>query len=692
MVAVQKNMRLRRSNEELILQRRKTNSPTIEDDFAIEEDEPVDEPCLTPKPKTKVELSERGNEVNDEADMLTLTNSDAKEKSKSVHSIFWSLSELEDNTTKTESRNPSDNATDKRYNMKCREGESSGKIQPLLSQRGKKSQTAVQFRVENPYERPENAAIRRERSMDEESNVFDEVSAISVPSRAPSVAVSVTKRIRNTRYPNLRSPRPPRTPRTVAEDSVLTEDVIDEETEYVHTQKVVQSEDEDRLNRFFEQVEDRVYESSHHRKSYKKKKRAGLRRVMNPFLERLDDIFEQLEDIACSEDSKRNNRNATALAAEAFSQLLSQLDKFDPMECQHRYDFYGPSAGYSSDDDVDDDYSESSFVSNEHSESMERTYRSAETMFKEQNHSSVEEKHQTQKMKYQWKTAIAHWKLRQSRLSKTVKENATKAISSCHPEMSRKNENETPSDVLLHGLSDETQRDLVNEGNNTEKVSIPKTQRRWIDIWKNTVDFISKNILDRTQCASSSINVTESSSFDEDQSLNIENENSIIETEQQEDKDEMDFEQDERPPMRRLMETGTDRKSIERQQKCDGVESLQSTELQNGYTLADSLRHTSVSDATKETNRTSKEPCGNKLMTDGSSHMRARPSPSTASPPRIKLDIDSKLMKQQEHIRSPRSSETNETSDLTAVTSMSGHSHREEFTADMENDLPLVPL
>ena len=649
MVAVEKNTSLKRSSdEELILQRRKTNSPTIEDDFTIEEDEPLHEPCPTPKQNAKVELNERGNEGNPEGHMLTSTKSNSKEKSRSTHSIFWSLSELEDNSNKIGSRNRSHNAT--------RNSRSIRQLRTLLPNRGKKSQTGVQFRVEKPYQKPENAAIRRERSMDEESNVFDEVSACSLPSRAPSVAISVTKRIRNTRYPNLRSPRlrTPRTPRTVAEDSIF-EDVIEEEAEYVEPKRIVHKEDEDVLDRVVEQVEDRVCESSHHRKSYRKKKRVGLRRIMNPLLERLekfDNIFEQFEDIACSKERQINksDSNATAptaadLAAEAFSQLMSQIDQFDPgfktkaMECQHRCNLYWNSTGYSF-DEYDDDYSESSFVSNEYLESSERAYHSSKTVVKEQNHSSVEGKHQLE--------------------VRNAKENS----------------------------ADEAQQELVSESNNTENASIPVNPKKCLGILQSTVGSVSKKFLHRSQCASSSINVAESRSFDE---YEIEYENSMIEIEEQAGNEsmaqvhgkkevdliiasptnEMDFEQDERPPMRRLMESGTDRRSIgsgvnRRQRRNGGNRSLHSMDMPNGCELADSIRHASISGALKELNRASKDPRGNKLKTDDSVHVR-----STSPPPRIKLDIDSELMKQHELVRSPRSSETNETSDLTALTSAS---------------------
>ena len=191
MIAVEKNMSPKRSSdEELILQRRKTNSPTIEDDFTIEEDEPLDAPCPTPKQNVKMDLNESGKGENAEAHMLTSTKSNGKDKSKSTHSIFWSLSELEDNSNKMHSRKHSYIAPGKgRYSTDNGGGASSRQLRTLLTNRGKKSQIGVQFRVENPYQKPENAAIRRERSMDEESNVFDEVSACSLPARKSELSI-----------------------------------------------------------------------------------------------------------------------------------------------------------------------------------------------------------------------------------------------------------------------------------------------------------------------------------------------------------------------------------------------------------------------------------------------------------------------------------------------------------------------
>ena len=103
-------MRLR-SNEELIVQRRKTNSPTIEEDFTIDEDEPLDDLCSSPKAVTKYQFGERSNEDDAEVNWTKSDLSEkknAKDKSKSVHSIFWSLSELEDSSTNTVSKNTID--------------------------------------------------------------------------------------------------------------------------------------------------------------------------------------------------------------------------------------------------------------------------------------------------------------------------------------------------------------------------------------------------------------------------------------------------------------------------------------------------------------------------------------------------------------------------------------------------------
>jgi len=136
--------RRKKSNAELVLQRRKANSPTIEDDFTVDlddEDEPFDEPRSTPtaasmkaaETKNKVKNGDDKADVDAEIDMLCWTKSDldgenekdeehksgVEDKSKSLRSIVWSGSELDDvNDVNEEQRDDFVNAQE---NMESRE-------------------------------------------------------------------------------------------------------------------------------------------------------------------------------------------------------------------------------------------------------------------------------------------------------------------------------------------------------------------------------------------------------------------------------------------------------------------------------------------------------------------------------------------------------------------------------------------
>ncbi len=260
--------------------------------------------------------------------------------------------------------------------------------------------------------------------------------------------------------------------------------------------------------------------------------------------------------------------------------------------------------------------------------------------------------------------------------------------------------------------------------------------KEWIEAWKNTINSVSGKILDRAQCASASINFADSDSFEDDTEENsvvkmmsmpaasqrMKQQNSIIEDEDNSvsivaaevsiDNDDMsgfetaantmDFEQDERPPMLRLMKSRTDSRSCgSRDGSHDEVQCTNSTskngyncshrlsrDLPEGYNLADSIRNSSLSDQNNEATatRATKEPRGNKLKTDLSSHIRGGSIPSLA---RQKLDPECK-QKDQERIRSPKSSETNETSDLTTVSASSADVVVTELTDSKLSIIPMV--
>eukprot|EP00531_Pseudo-nitzschia_arenysensis_P016769 CAMPEP_0116119798 /NCGR_PEP_ID=MMETSP0329-20121206/2836_1 /TAXON_ID=697910 /ORGANISM="Pseudo-nitzschia arenysensis, Strain B593" /LENGTH=1489 /DNA_ID=CAMNT_0003613529 /DNA_START=106 /DNA_END=4575 /DNA_ORIENTATION=+ len=538
------------SHQELISQRRKTNSPTIE------EEEPFDEPKSTPRAETKIIIgtrpknsSSRSDRVNAEIDMLSWTGSElddgdgkkchrgAKDKSKSIHSLVWSESELDD--TRDNNVNERDDFNETRGKAESRDGktESDANMRTVSAQnrsaleehkqktiyKKQQSKSTVQFCMENDNKnsnkekvlkskkssaQPENnkvreatkkkeydnMAIRTERSTDsgiaeDESNVYDGISAFSItPSVAPSVTASVTRRTRNTRNP--KSPRTPRTARrtsfgdtetTTGEASVLTAEVVEKMNDRCSMMpgkkkqnrsatKKGQSKsvgEEDLLDRFFDNIESRVCKTPRRRENEKD----GLKRLINPFLVRLeqfDCIFEHLEEIACPEedeadDDSRKTRPSTpaAFAAATFSQLLDQIEKFDPVfakvkatSCQTNCDIYGGNdMEEGCCDSVDEDMSKVSVQENEEPnnnspyEVLEKAYERAEQMVKDQKQTSCDEKDQLQKMKEQWYEAKSNWKLRQSILLEAVRLNTAKAaetttkymetiVSSCHPSMS----------------------------------------------------------------------------------------------------------------------------------------------------------------------------------------------------------------------------------------------------------------
>ena len=968
----------KKSNDELTLQRRKANSPTIEDDFTVdldEEDEPFDEPRSTPKAasmktaeaKNKVKNGDDKAVVDAEIDLLCWTKSDLDgdhkkdeehkssvgNKSKSIRSIVWSESELDD--AKDVNEEQRDDFVNARENMESRE-ESSDPFNNAVNdsmravlmmeknsvrneERGqhhdgdKKGQRKanVQFHLEsddkgNREAQPavdsscEATVVRAERSTDsemeeEEPNDYggDEHSAFSVtPSMAPSVAVSVTRRTRNTKCPNSKSPRSPRSAfRAMNDDAettmtgqstVMTADIEAGMTATCSMQRAKKVKgkdrktktdgDEDLLDRFFENVESKVCKTLKHGDTIPERTRD--KGPKNPFLEKLekfDSIFEQLEEIACPAKEgkkdksvhKKNRTNPAAFAAAKFTQLLDQIEKFDPgfvkakaIACTNIYD------NSAEDDNNDEEATQSTDRSIKESsandspyDDLQEAYQRAETMVKDQKRTSFDKKDQVQKMKDQWFAARLNWKLRQSILAEAVKQNTVKAtetttkcvdtmVSSCHPFMSsaatatvgkkdKKKEYRSsqkkvnngyklsvdnsefismtsasehsninskhggfrssilsPSehsnvhsstfmshseclstslrnghsiaDVVSNGSSDEEGRDvdvmndvavigvstgplavITEEGSmNSDKTlqriatkekdststprqlgysatsyyteytdhsrgsDMPSTPNEWLEKWKTTVVFHSERILDKAQCASASINLADSNSFEDDQctrnsaSQRVKQKNSIIEDEdfnvsvivapEKKDGREQHFEkssyeddlsgfetavQDERPPMLRLQKSRNDSKSIEsrdgnnggsRDGSSDGIDSNKlgsrggssvhsrlSTEVPEGYTLADSIRHASLSTSNAGANRTrmSQEPRGNKLKKGPSTHVRSRnltshPLPPTA-PKILKQDPDLNA-KYQHQIRSPRSSETNDTSVMTAVT------------------------
>jgi hypothetical protein len=980
----------KKSNDELTLQRRKANSPTIEDDFTVdldEEDEPFDEPRSTPKAasmktaeaKNKVKNGDDKAVVDAEIDLLCWTKSDlngdhkkdeehkcsVENKSKSIRSIVWSESELDD--AKDVNEEQRDDFVNARENMESQEESSDlfnnavdDSMRAVLmmeknsvrnEERGqhhdgdKKGQRKanVQFHLEsddkgNREAQPdvdsscEATVVRAERSTDsemeeEEPNDYggDEHSAFSVtPSMAPSVAVSVTRRTRNTKYPNSKSPRSPRSAfRAMNDDeettmtgqsTVMTADIeagMTATCSMQRTKKVKGKDrktktdgDEDLLDRFFENVESKVCKTLKHGDAIPERTRD--KGPKNPFLEKLekfDSVFEQLEEIACpAKEGKKdksvhekNRTNPAAFAAAKFTQLLDQIEKFDPgfvkakaIACTNIYD------NSAEDDNNDEEATQSTDRSIKESsandspyDDLQEAYQRAETMVKDQKRTSFDKKDQVQKMKDQWFAARLNWKLRQSILAEAVKQNTVKAtetttkcvdtmVSSCHPFMSsaatatvgkidKKKEYRSsqkkvnngydsesggyhnalsvdnsefismmsasehsninskhggfrssilsPSehsnvhsstfmshseclstslrnghsiaDVVSNGSSDDEGRDvdvmnavavigvstgplavITEEGSmNSDKTlqriatkekdststprqlgysatsyytehtdhsrgsDMPPTPNEWLEKWKTTVVFHSERILDKAQCASASINLADSNSFEDDKctrnsaSQRVKQKNSIIEDEdfnvsvivapEKKDGREHHFEessyeddlsgfetavQDERPPMLRLQKSRNDSKSIasrdgnnggSRDGSNDGfdsnklgsrggssVHSRLSTEVPEGYTLADSIRHASLSTSNEGANRTrmSQEPRGNKLKKDPSTHVRSRNLPSHPLPPTapklLKQDPDLNA-KYQHQIRSPRSSETNDTSVMTAVTNSS---------------------
>jgi len=557
--------RRKKSNAELVLQRRKANSPTIEDDFTVDlddEDEPFDEPRSTPtaasmkaaETKNKVKNGDDKADVDAEIDMLCWTKSDldgenekdeehksgVEDKSKSLRSIVWSGSELDDVNdvneeqrddfvnaqenmeSREESANPFNNAVDDsmravlmmeknsvrnedhgQHHNGDKNGQRKANVQFHLKSEAKedgKAQPAVHSdRKATTSGHYEDVAVRAERSTDsemeeEEPNdyVGDEQSAFSVtPSMAPSVAVSVTKRTRNTRYPNSKSPKSPKSAfRAMNDDAettmtgqstVMTADIeagMTATCSMRRTKKVKGKDgktktdgDEDLLDRFFENVESQVCKTPKHGDAIPERTRD--KGPMNPFLEKLkkfDSVFEQLEGIACPKEGKRDDEsvhkkirtNPAAFAAAKFTQLLDQIEKFDPClvkakatACTNIYD--NSAEGDSEDDECNNDDKEatqSTDRSNKESSAndsphdvLEKAYQRAETMVKDQKRTSFDTKDQLQKMKEQWFAARLNWKLRQSILAKAVKENTAKAaetttkcvdtmVSSCHPFMS----------------------------------------------------------------------------------------------------------------------------------------------------------------------------------------------------------------------------------------------------------------
>lgn len=254
----------------------------------------------------------------------------------------------------------------------------------------------------------------------------------------------------------------------------------------------------------------------------------------------------------------------------------------------------------------------------------------------------------------------------------------------------------------------------------------------------DTVYTASERFLYGEQCASATLKFTESNSFEDDraeddevkrESTKIQRENSIVEDDDLSigviaaepsiknnesggndfDDDlsgfetainETDYDQDTRPPMMRLMKSrdsrscGSSRAEIEAKSKShsghssskgksihsnsrgNSVHSHLSSELPKDYTLADAIRHASLSTQTNEANRTrvSQEPRGGKLKMKHSLHVRGmnnKPPPMPPKPPKLDVDTNSK---EQPKIRSPKSSETNETSDITVDSSCVGDS------------------
>ena len=564
------------SNEEKIRPRRKANPPTIEDDFTIdldpEEEEPFDEPRSTPTAKERKIIADKSskNSVDSEIDMLCWTKSDldgesrkssgdyrrVEDKSKSMHSLVWSASELDDEESadsnpfnKVDER---DDVAETRNSTEFREGSTNRR------DNNSRSKASVQFRIEKDgkhmgtkeslkqgqaqpaYQNVRgvatkkhegNIAIRTDNGIaDDESNIFDDVSAFAVtPSRTPSVAPSVTKRTRNTKSPFMKSPRNRTKPlpmkvddtgSAIGETSLLTVDIAEgagggcsmrkqnkfrgqEATMNNQLKKGEEEEEEDILDRFFENVESRVCKTKKTRKE--KKKTDGLKRLINPFFDRLeqfDCIFEQLEEMACPKEGKTKDGSSkagpstpAAFAAEKFTQLLDQIEKFDPgfeksktTSCRESCDMYGQNGGgeegYNSEDE---NTSHLSVHDNKelpsdslYADSLDKAYERAEKMVKEQKRTSFEKKDQLQNMKEQWYAVRRNWQLRQSILTEAVKLNTAKAaesttkcveniVSSCHPsvssvttekiwkdEMSRKAQNESQISGKKHDFDYES--------------------------------------------------------------------------------------------------------------------------------------------------------------------------------------------------------------------------------------------
>jgi len=564
--------------ENLLLQRRKSNSPTIEDDFTVDVDddvtdeEPFDEPRISPRkkmskeeepfdeprarPKVNRTMKGHNHNIDAEIDNLTWTGSDLdvghekKEndpgpeemddnKSKSIHSLFWSESELEDSAsektnTKVTHRNDvldqrDDEPVQNRNNTEFRTGVADGPSNDvivddsmhtfvLMQNNSPKARENKSHGVTNRKESPkkklqfdksnlekkhvnaegnklprhekrrevttintyQDARTRAERSLDEDDFNISQVDgknsfARSPSSMTPSVAASVTKRTRNSKANKSKSPRSPFSQKRDDEDTAFgsvatasieagmttamnitcsilgtTPKVKNNKASDTH-QSTDNTEDADLLDRFFENVESRACKTPVHKMEGTTEKSAeneedGLKRLMNPFLDRLkqyDSVFEQLEEVACSKDVKnsdgsveeKNSTTPIAFASEKFAQLLNKLEKFDPgfVTSEEKCDDSNETDSYNEDDNttLSIDPTRKTFSSaspdNSPHNVLEKAWQNAETMVKEQKRTSFDKKDQLQKMKEQWFAARLNWKLRQQILAEAVKQKTAKA-------------------------------------------------------------------------------------------------------------------------------------------------------------------------------------------------------------------------------------------------------------------------
>ena len=489
-------------------QRRTSNSPTIDDDFTIDssdDEEPFDEPRVTPKAirRAIVQAEIDGLEWNASAlDSNSMSGDDATATgaattTAAVHKSYLDASmgptndqrndfvdqrddhvfeERRDDTQefreapKMMDRQAADTALKMMSQNRGKQSNGMKKARKSLTKTNvtsaeSKKQQGVQFQASSASSKQSDNdnAIRRERSMDGE----DEKSAFSL---APSVAVSVTRRISNTT--NLLSPKG----NSDDDKTLLTADIAGGNCfGSKKTKKSSVAEDllkeEDMLDTFFEGVEGKICPTPSARKSRKTKEEEGLARLLSPILtqlEKFDGIFEHLEEFACpnDDDKTKNDKdkddtskisvktpapisaNTTVstpvgFAAAKFSQLLDQVEKFDPGFVKSK-----ANCGEEMAENVDDNMSQATGTSSINSPrtALKKAFQRAEQEVKDQREYSYEKKTEIEKLKAQFFAARLNLKLQQQILTEAVKQNTANAaqktttyleqLSGCHPVVS----------------------------------------------------------------------------------------------------------------------------------------------------------------------------------------------------------------------------------------------------------------